>query len=109
MKPKPVVPRERARSDVDWAIDHYLAEAGAEVALGFIDALEQCYARIGEQPGAGSPRWAAELNLPGLRSRQLKRFPWLVFYQELEGHIDLWRVLHARRDIPAWLATDEED
>lgn len=36
-----IVPRELARSDVEAAVDHYVLEAGIEVALGFVDALGQ--------------------------------------------------------------------
>ncbi|WP_067734826.1 type II toxin-antitoxin system RelE/ParE family toxin [Novosphingobium naphthalenivorans] len=108
MTAKPVVPRAKAREDIDHAIEHYINEAGTDVAIGFIDALEQAHAYIGETPAAGSPRWSHELNLPGLRSIRLKGFPWLVFYLEFETHVDAWRVLHARRDIPAWMS-DAED
>ena len=27
----------------------------------------------------------------------------LVFYVERPEHIDVWRVLHGQRDIPAWM------
>lgn len=104
MTAKPVAPRAQARSDADAAIEHYSKEAGVDVALGFIDALEHVYGLIGEVPAAGSPRWAHELNLPGLRSCRLKGYPWLVFYIELEQHIDVWRLLHAKRDIPGWMS-----
>jgi plasmid stabilization system protein ParE len=70
------------------------------VALGFIDALERVYAVIGAAPATGSPRWAHELNLPGLRTYRLKGYPWLVFYIEQSEHIDVWRILHSKRDIP---------
>lgn len=103
MKPKPVVPREQARRDVDEAITYYLAEAGESVALGFIDALEQAYAQIGRHPAIGSPRYAHELNLPGLRFSALRRYPYLVFYVEHADHVDVWRVPHGQRDIPAWM------
>ena len=106
MTAKPVVPRAVAQRDIDEAIDYYLQEAGDRVALRFIDAAEATLRSIGQSPAAGSPRYAHELNLPGLRSRQLKRFPYLVFYVEGEDHIDVWRVLHAKRDIPAWLQED---
>ena len=33
----------------------------------------------------------------------LKRYPWLVFYVERDDHIDVWRVLRAEQDIPAWM------
>ncbi|HLJ21095.1 MAG TPA: type II toxin-antitoxin system RelE/ParE family toxin [Stellaceae bacterium] len=97
------VPRELARGDVEAAVDHYIREAGADVALGFIDALEAAYEAISRRPAAGSPRYARALALPGLRSRALKRYPYLVFYIELDEHIAVWRVLHAHRDIPAWM------
>lgn len=80
MTAKPAVARQQARLDVDEAIGYYLAEAGESVALGFIDALEQAYAHIGRYPASGSPRYAHELNLPGLRAWPLGRYPYLVFY-----------------------------
>jgi toxin ParE1/3/4 len=103
MTAKPVVPRELARRDIDQAIDYYLQEAGDRVALRFIDAAEAAFRAIAQSPAAGSPRYAHELGIPGLRSRQLRRFPYLVFYLEREDHVDVWRVLHAARDIPVWL------
>jgi toxin ParE1/3/4 len=107
MTPKAVVPRERARRDVAEAVDYYAAEAGADVALGFVDALQQAFRAVGDHPGIGSPRYAHELALPGLRSRMLHGFPFLIFYVEGEDRIDVWRVLHAQRDIPAWLREGE--
>ena len=106
MKTKPVVPRAKARADAEGAADHYLIEAGPELALGFINALEQTYRFIGEVPGAGSPRWSHDLNIPGLRSQRVEGFPWLVFYHEAEGYVDVWRILHAKRDIPAWMVDE---
>jgi toxin ParE1/3/4 len=103
MKPKPVIPRSLARQDAEQAIDHYLKEGATEAALGFIDALEQAYAHIARHPGTGSPRYAHELNLPGLRNWKLTRYPHIVFYTEQDDHIDVWRVLHEVRDIPAWM------
>jgi toxin ParE1/3/4 len=104
---KPVVPRELASRDVDEAIAFYQKEGAERAALGFIDALEQAYAHIGRHPASGSPRFGHELNLPGLRCWPLARYPHLVFYVEREDHVDVWRVLHSRRDIPAWLQDPE--
>jgi toxin ParE1/3/4 len=97
------LPRESANRDVDEAIAHYLSEGAQQAALGFIDALEQAYAHIGRHPATGSSRYAHELNLPGLRFWPLARYPHLVFYIERDDHIDVWRVLHGQRDIPAWM------
>ena len=101
MRTKPVVPRARANRDVETAIDFYLAQGGEAAALRFLDALERAYAFIARHPGAGSPRYAYELDLPGLRCWRLRRSPYLVFTVERDDRIDVWRVLHGERDIPA--------
>lgn len=108
MKTKPIIPRELANRDVDEAIEHYLSEDAGPAALGFIDALEQAYAHISRHPATGSPRYAHALNLPGLRFWPLTRYPQLVFYIERDDHIDVWRVLHGSRDIPAWLQGSDD-
>ena len=109
MTPKRVVPRELARRDVDQAIQYYLRESGAEIALSFVAALETAYRHISRHPASGSTRYAAELSLPSLRSWHLKGFPHIVFYVEAADRLDVWRVLHGARDIPAWMQeTDPE-
>ncbi len=108
MKSKPIIPRELANQDVEEAIAHYLGEDAEQAALGFIDSLEQAYAHISRHPASGSPRYAHELNLPGLRFWPLTRYPHLVFYTEHSDHIDVWRVLHGQRDIPAWMQQPDE-
>ena len=101
--PKAVVPRERAKQDAEDAIDCYLGENAPDAALGFIAALERAYSHIGRHPGSGSSRYAHELNLPGLRFWPLQKYPHLIFYVERSDHVDVWRILHGHRDIPAWM------
>jgi len=108
VRAKPVVPREQAQQDVEDALAYYMAEDAEAAALGFIDALERAYAHIGRHPATGSPRYAHELNLPGLRSWSLTRYPYLVFYVERSDHVDVWRVLQGQRDIPAWMQDPED-
>lgn len=107
MKSKPLIPRIRAERDVDGAIDYYLSENAPDAALGFIDAVEQAYSHISRHPATGSSRYAIELNLPGLRFWPLSRYPYLVFYLERDDHIDVWRVLHGSRDVPAWMQSPD--
>lgn len=104
MKASRVVPRALAERDVNDALDFYLGVGGQKVALGFIAALERAYRLISERPGAGSSRYAHELDLPGLRSWPLRGYPYVVFYMLRADHIDVWRVLHGANDIPAWLS-----
>ena len=79
------------------------------MALAFIDALEEAYLHIGTFPSTGSPRVGHQQQFPGLRSWPIKGFPYIAFYVELDDHIDLWRVLHTARDIPASLDEFSED
>jgi toxin ParE1/3/4 len=105
---KPVIPREQAVHDVEEILDYYLTEGAAQAAMNFIDALELAYEHIGENPATGSSRYAFELDLPGLRSWPLARYPYLVFYVERKEHIDVWRVLHGKRDVPRWMQEPQD-
>ncbi len=107
MNNKPVIPRTLATQDVENAIEYYLEEKAVDAALGFIDALERAYDHIARHPASGSPRLGHELDLPDLRSWPLNTFPYLVFYLEGQDHIDVWRVLHQKRDIPASLQSTD--
>ena len=103
MSPRPVVPRARAARDIEQAIALYLQQGAQSAALKFIDAVEVAFHRLAHHPAAGSPRLGQELDLPGLRLLQVRKFPYGIFYVELPDRVDVWRVLHGRRDIPAGL------
>ncbi len=109
MSVKPVIRRSRADQDILEGIEHYLQEGGESVALRFVDAVEKAFRDTARHPASGSPRYAMELELPGIRCWPVKRFPYLVFYIERDDHIDVWRVLHGQRDIPAWLHDDPDE
>ena len=105
---KPVRLRRLAADDVVAAVDYYVDEAGNGLAGRFIDAVERAFQHVGRHPHSGSLRFSYELDIPELRSWPLARFPYLVFYVEREREIDVWRVLHTRRDLPASLADIDE-
>jgi len=109
VKSKPLVLREAAARDVDNALDYYLGEGGEFLAAKFIEALEKAFQHIGKYPGAGSPRYAIELDLPDVRVHLIRRFPYLIFYIDQEMQVDVWRLLHGQRDIPASLRTIESN
>lgn len=104
---KPVVPRAQADRDINDAVAYYLNEDSEQAALGFVDALQKAFAHISRHPATGSPRYAHELSLPDLRFWPMSRYPYLIFYVEGTDHIDVWRVLHVQRDIPAWMRDPE--
>jgi toxin ParE1/3/4 len=97
----PVVLRERSLRDIEEALDWHRVHAGAAVAVRFVDSLERALASIATHPSAGSPRYAHELDLQGLRMVTVADFPQLVFYVEASTHVDVWRVLHGERDLPS--------
>lgn len=106
---KPVHVRPRADAEIDELAD-YIASDSLEAAMRFLDAVQQAFARIGEQPGIGSKRYA---HLPLLEGLQVWPVPGfekhLVFYVERGQYIDVLRVLHGARDIPATLMEGAED
>jgi len=97
----------KAQEDVIGAITYYLEQDAPDAAEGFISTLEKSIGHIRRYPASGSPRYASELGLPDLRFWQIKRYPYLVFYVECDDHIDVWRILHSQRDIPARLREPE--
>jgi toxin ParE1/3/4 len=103
MKNRPVFRHEAAENDVQGIVDYYFGEGLQETAVHFSDALEQTINKIGSHPALGSPRYAHELGIEGLRFRLIPRFPFLVFYVVGEDYIEVWRILHTKRDIPATL------
>ncbi len=109
MKFKALVQRTLALDDIEQAIAHYLEQDAQAAALGFVDASERAYAHISKHPATGSPRYAHELGIPELRSWPLHKYPYLVFYVEHADHIDVWRVLHMKRDVPAWMVDSTDN
>ena len=104
---KPAFRSALAELDIRSALDFYLAEA-APVAVRFVDALERATRQIELNPASGSPRYALELGIPGVRYWQLGRFPYALFYIEHADHLDVIRCVHLSRDIPACLQEDRK-
>jgi toxin ParE1/3/4 len=104
---KRIVRRDVAQRDLEDAARYYLAEAGFDVVDRFVEAFEAALDHIATHPASGSPRYAQVTGYPTLRCWPLKRFSYLVFYVEHTDSIDVWRLLHASRDIPEWLREGE--
>jgi toxin ParE1/3/4 len=96
--------RRAANNDVLNIVEYYVQEDSLDAATRFSDALELVESRIRRQPGIGSPRYSHELSIPGLRFCLVPRFPYLVFYRVSPEGVEILRVFHAQRDIPASLS-----
>ena len=101
---KAVVISPRAQRDVDELAAAYVDGAGLDIAQRFVDALADAFDLMARNPGIGSPRYGLLLNLPGVRCWPLRPWPQVIFYVERQRTIDVIRVLHGARDIPASLA-----
>ena len=98
-----------ADADVDQAGLH-IARDNVDAALRFYDALDRTYREIRDYP----KRWPRyELDHPRLRDLRKRAVVgyrnYLVFYRVDADMVEIVRVLHGARDIPALLVEDLSD
>lgn len=85
------------KADVDLLeIWSYLSPNGFDAADKFLDALEETFEFLAQNPFAGRAR--DELQ-KGLRSFNHDNY--LVFYRVMRDRVEIARVLHGRRDLPS--------
>lgn len=107
MSGKPIILLPLAERDIGEAIEHYRREGGATLAIRWTGAVTAALRHVGTHSASGSPRYVDVLGIPGLRFWRVKRFPYLVFYVERAAQVDIWRVLHAHRDMATWLHDED--
>ncbi len=95
--------RRLAQQDIEQATEYYETHGGEAIALDFLDDLEATLETLCQFPGAGSLKYGERLKVEGLRSQPLRHFPYVVLYVPRVDRLEVWRVLHGRRDIPARL------
>ncbi|MGV3656070.1 MAG: type II toxin-antitoxin system RelE/ParE family toxin [Noviherbaspirillum sp.] len=83
-------------------MDHY-SRISPNLANRFLDDFYALLLRLELHPGIGACRYAHLLPDHSLRFGQLAHFPFLVFYRWNEVLVDILRILHERRDLPAEL------
>jgi len=85
----------RPRAELDLLdIWDYIADDSPDRADNFLDRIESKLMTLAQNSGLGRKR--SEL-LPDLRSFSIGNY--VVFYQQIEGGIDVIRLLHSSRDI----------
>jgi len=90
-----VLKRPLARIDLADIWD-YIAEDNESRADAFIDAIDQKFHALAEQPAMGRAR--DEL-AEGIRSFPIRHY--IIFYQPVPWGVEIVRVLHGARDIDA--------
>lgn len=97
---KKLILRRLADNDVLVALDYYVTNV-PEHALDLLNDIEHAYQHIQQFHATGSLKYAYDLSLPELRVWRCERYPYLIFYVEYPNCIEVWRVLHEKRDIPS--------
>jgi toxin ParE1/3/4 len=100
---KPVRIRPKADQDIG-AFGDRIAQDDLIAALRFLDATQTTFGLISENPSVGSLRFSHLPSFDVLRVISVNGFEnHLVFYIERQTYLDILRILHSSRDIPAAL------
>lgn len=92
-----------ADQDIHNVIHYYIDLQAAKAGTEFLVALEKAYKFIGQFPDAGSKRLGITMQLPKLRTWSLTKFPYSLIYMCDAQGVDIFRLLHHKRDMPNYL------
>jgi toxin ParE1/3/4 len=95
---KPVRLRPRARQDRRDEVRYYRDQAGAQVALRLVRALQRALDVLADNPSIGSPALGREIGVEGLRTWAVDGFPLTFWYFERGSHVDVARLVGQRQD-----------
>ena len=99
--------RPPAVADLIEIADFLALTSGLAAADRFLDLVEETLATIAAMPGIGT-LWGSERPaLDAVRFFPVTRFRnHLIFYRQVEGGIEVVRVLHGARELPAILEAE---
>lgn len=100
MMTRPIV-RARAKRDLIDIADRIACD-NLEAAERFISAAESAFSFLSNTPSAGSAREFFTPELRGIRMWPIRGFEnYLIFYRQISEGLEIVRVIHGARDIPA--------
>ena len=103
---KPAVLRPQALRDQQGEVRYYRKEGGFRLAVKVARATNEALDQIELEPAMGSPTLGKLLDIPGLRTWRVGKFPLLWCYFERADHLDVVRLLGERQDIAAILGDE---
>jgi len=87
-----------------------IADHQADAADRFLIAVEQLFGRLAGQPGLGEPCRFREPGFAEVRRSAISGFRnFLVYYQPIDGGIEILRVVHGARDQSKILHEEDPD
>lgn len=93
---KPVIIHSEAIEELDSAVSYY-EDQTVGLGLDFLAEVEQVLSKIQQNPNLG-----AVYKVAGLRRYVIQRFPFLVFYAELEEFIWVVAIAHGKHRPDYW-------
>lgn len=89
-------------ADLQRQVDYYRDVAGSEVALGYVDAVEETLLALSKAPAIGRVRFQNHPVLTGIRSWRVQKpyYRHLIFYRFDDEKLFAERVIHEARDLP---------
>ena len=95
--------RPQADLDIDNISDYLVEHAGLDTGLQFLSDIYETFATLTLHPEMGWPCKVRNLQITNARVfRVSARFEkYLIFYQLIQGRIEILRVLHGAQDLAA--------
>jgi len=101
MSQKTIVFQRKALEDIEDIV-LFIAQDSPKSAQAFRETLEQTCALLADMPDMGAARDFENPLLAGIRLWPLKRFEkYLLFYRTPGDTVEIIRVVHGARDLPA--------
>jgi toxin ParE1/3/4 len=94
---KPAVLAPDAQAELEGAADWYEARREG-LGLSFLLQVDAALQAIEETP-SGFPRWEHDTRF---RKLVMQRFPYLIFYRELDDRIEVVAIAHGVREPGYW-------
>ncbi|WP_300680498.1 type II toxin-antitoxin system RelE/ParE family toxin [Nocardioides sp.] len=85
--------------DLRDAVQWYAREVNPELAERLVNEVERAVRSVGARPGLGSRHYGDVAGIPGIRSRRIEGFPYVVIFASGTEAVRLLRLLHTSRDI----------
>jgi len=105
MSPK-IIRREAALRDLD-AQAEFIQQDSPDAAIRFLEAARETFDLLAKMPELGGVCEFGSPNAAGIRVWPIKGFKnYLIFYRPIQQGVEIIRVLHGARDIPAVLEED---
>lgn len=88
----------------------YIADGNIDISDDFLLAAEKTFVRLGNFPRLGKSSKFSHPDLANIRQKAIKGLEnYLIFYQLVEGGVEIIRVIHGFRNIESILESELDE